>query len=58
MRYFLCPGKTDMRKGMSSLCGVIHERMELKVWMETEGVKYSSSSLKRKAITYAYKRWD
>lgn len=27
MRYFLCPGKTDMRKGMSSLCGVIHERM-------------------------------
>jgi transposase len=27
MRYFLCPGKTDIRKGMSSLCGVIHERM-------------------------------
>ena len=27
MRYFLCPGKTDMRKGMSSLCGVIYERM-------------------------------
>lgn len=30
----------------------------LKVWMETEGVKYSSSSLIGKAITYAYKRWD
>ena len=27
MRYFLCPGKTDMHKGMSSLCGVIQERM-------------------------------
>ena len=21
MRYFLCPGRTDMRKGISSLCG-------------------------------------
>ena len=31
MRYFLCPRKTDMRKGMSSLCGVIHERMGQKV---------------------------
>lgn len=27
MRYFLCPGKTDMRKGINSLCGVVHERM-------------------------------
>lgn len=27
MRYFLCPGCTDMRKGISSLCGVVHERM-------------------------------
>ena len=27
MRYFLCPGNTDMRKGISSLCGVVHERM-------------------------------
>ena len=27
MRYFLCPGKTDMRKGISSLCGVVHEKM-------------------------------
>ena len=30
----------------------------LKVWMETEGFKYSSCSLIEKAITYAYKRWD
>lgn len=27
MRYFLCPGKTDMRKGISSLCGLVHEKM-------------------------------
>ena len=27
MRYWLCPGRTDMRKGISSLCGVVHERM-------------------------------
>ena len=30
----------------------------LKTWMETEGVKYSQSSLIGKAITYAYTRWD
>ena len=30
----------------------------LKLWMETEGVKYSESSLIGKAITYAYTRWD
>jgi transposase len=29
----------------------------LKVWMETEGVKYSQSSLTGQAITYAYTRW-
>ena len=29
----------------------------LKVWMETEGVRYSESSLSGKAITYAYTRW-
>ena len=28
MRYWLCPGRTDMRKGISSLCGVVHERMK------------------------------
>ena len=31
MRYFLCPGKTDMRKGISSLCGVVHEKMKSEV---------------------------
>ena len=30
----------------------------MKVWMETEGVKYSESSQIGKAITYAYTRWD
>jgi len=28
MRYWLCPCSTDMRKGISSLCGVVHERMK------------------------------
>ena len=31
MRYFLCPGKTDMRKGINSLCGVIEQNMGHKV---------------------------
>lgn len=30
----------------------------LKQWMETEGIKYSPSSLIGKAVTYAYTRWD
>ena len=30
----------------------------MKMWMETEGVKYSESSQIGKAITYAYTRWD
>ena len=30
----------------------------LKMWMETEGIKYSPSSLIGQAITYAYTRWD
>lgn len=30
----------------------------LKLWMETEGTKYSPSSLIGKAVTYAYTRWD
>ena len=29
----------------------------LKLWMETEGIKYSPNSLTGKAITYAYTRW-
>ena len=28
MRYFLCPCKTDMRKGINSLCGLVHEVMK------------------------------
>lgn len=31
MRYFLCPGRTDMRKGISSLCGVVKEKMGCQV---------------------------
>lgn len=27
MRYYLCPGKTDMRKGINSLCGLVKEKM-------------------------------
>ena len=30
----------------------------MKVWMETEGIKYSGSSQIGKAITYAYTRWE
>lgn len=33
MRYFLCPGKTDMRKGMNSLCGVVQNQMDYDVRM-------------------------
>jgi len=31
MRYWLCPGFTDMRKGISSLCGVVKEKMGCQV---------------------------
>ena len=30
----------------------------MKVWMETEGIKYSLSSQIGEAVTYAYTRWD
>ena len=30
----------------------------LKLWMETEGIKYSPASLIGKAVTYAYTRWN
>ncbi len=33
MRYFLCPGKTDMRKGINSLCGVVRDKMGFDVRM-------------------------
>lgn len=28
MRYHLCPGRTDMRKGINSLIGVVKEKMQ------------------------------
>ena len=31
---------------------------EMKGWMESEGIKYSRSSLTGNAVTYAYNRWD
>ena len=31
MRYFLCPGKTDMRKGMNTLCGLVQNQMGYQV---------------------------
>ena len=31
---------------------------EMKEWMETEGLRYSESTLTGKAVTYAYTRWD
>ena len=31
---------------------------EMKKWMETEGLRYSESSLTGKAVTYAYTRWN
>lgn len=31
MRYFLCLGRTDMRKDISSLCGVVHAKMNSEV---------------------------
>ena len=31
---------------------------EMKAWMESEGIKYSASSLVGKAVTYAYARWN
>ena len=47
----------DERKAKrQELASPIMEAMKL--WMETEGVKYSENSLIGKAITYAYTRWD
>ena len=31
---------------------------EMKKWLETEGLRYSPSSLTGKAVTYTYTRWD
>lgn len=38
------------------LAGPVMDAM--RVWMETEGIKYSPNSQIGKAITYAYTRWD
>lgn len=31
---------------------------EMRGWLETEGLRYSQSSLTGKAVTYAYMRWE
>ena len=46
----------ERRQTRQELSRPIMEAM--KVWMETEGIKYSPSSLTGKAITYAYIKWD
>ena len=46
----------ERRTRRNELARPIMEAMKL--WMETEGVKYSESSQIGKAITYAYTRWD
>ena len=46
----------DERKAKRrELSGTVMDAM--KVWMETEGIKYSPNSQAGKAITYAYARW-
>ena len=46
----------ERRQKRQELARPVMEAM--KVWMETEGVKYSESSQTGKAITYVYTRWD
>lgn len=46
----------ERKEKRQQLARPIMEAMRL--WMETEGVKYSESSQIGKAITYAYTRWD
>ena len=46
----------ERRQARQELARPIMEAM--KVWMETEGIKYSPGSLTGKAITYAYTKWD
>ena len=60
MCYFLCPGKIDMRKGISSLCGLVHEKMKSEVRNGDVFIFIGSSrsSQAGKAIIYAYTRWD
>ena len=46
----------ERRQTRQELSRPIMEAM--KVWMGTEGIKYSPGSLTGKAITYAYTKWD
>lgn len=46
MRYFLCPGKTDMRKGMNLLCGVIHDKMGYDVRLGDVEVGFYASEVR------------
>lgn len=61
MRYFLCPGKTDMRKGINSLCGLVHDKMGYDVRLGDvfkSGKTKSDTYQKRKAIFGAKTKSD
>lgn len=32
MNFYLCVGDTDMRKGINSLCGLVHEKMKMGIY--------------------------
>ncbi|WP_394872244.1 IS66 family insertion sequence element accessory protein TnpB [Bacteroides xylanisolvens] len=55
MRYFLCPGRTDMRKGISSLCGVVHERMGCSVRNGDVFINLRLLPMKMKITSYTTK---
>lgn len=46
----------ERKQKRKELAGPVMEAM--KVWMETEGIRFSPKSLIGKAVTYAYSRWD
>ncbi len=52
MRYYLCPGRADMRKGIRSLCGVVHEQMGCKV-MNGDVFIFIGSRCKLMKLLYA-----
>lgn len=59
MRYFLCPSRTDMRKGISSLCGVVHEKMnsevkngDIFIFIGFNGRTHKTASCKRRLVMY------
>ena len=47
MRYHLCPGRTDMRKGINSLIGVVKEKMGVDVRGETGACWDSMGGIKQ-----------